>query len=219
MREPLGINRQGGALHIEGYPNAVALKSIDDPIARQLKAMVLHCSDLRFCCEALTTLTPLDRTSQPLVAEALWVASIARYFKCFGANKSRTQLVAKKILKGETGALEVFEYFQHLRDKHVIHDENAYSQSFTAVALNAQSARFKVADVISMVMTASTIDDQHVESLARLANHTFRWVEQKRDELHVRLGSQYEAESYNALMSLPDVKYQAPTAEKVSTAR
>ena len=219
MREPLGISRRGGALHVEGYPDAVALKRIDDPIARQLKAIVLHCSDLRFCCDALAALTSLDRTSESLFAEALWVASIARYFKCFGANKSRMPLVPTKIFAGEVGALEVFQYFRHLRDKHVIHDENAYSQSFTAVALNAQDARFKVADVISMVITASTIDDRHIESLSHLAGHTFSWVEQKRDELHFRLGSRYEGESYAKLSSLPDVKYETPTAEKVSTGR
>jgi hypothetical protein len=219
MRDPLGISRRGTVLHVEGYPDAVALKCIDDPVARQLKATVLHCSDLHFCCEALTALLALNRQAQPLVAEALWVAAIARYFKCFGSNKSRTQLVEKKVLKGEAGAMEVFKYFQHLRDKHVIHDENAYSQSFTAVAVNPKEAPFKVADVISMVINASTIDDQHIESLSRLANHTLRWVEQKRDELHNLLGSRYERETYDFLMSLPDVKYQVPTAKQVSTAR
>jgi hypothetical protein len=219
MREPLGITRRGGALHIEGYPDAVALKRIDDPVARQLQATVLHYSDLRFCREALVALVALERKSQPLVAEALWVASIARYFKCFGANVSRTQLAARKVFKGEAGAADVFEYFQHLRDKHVIHDENAYSQSFTAVALNPKNAPFKIADVISMVMTASTVDDQHVESFSRLVCFTCDWVERKRDELHKLLGSRYEMESYQALMRMPNVEYRVPTSDKISVSR
>jgi hypothetical protein len=219
MREPLGISRRGGRLHIEGYPDAVALKRIDDPIARQLQATVLHCSDLRFCNEALAALSAIDRKSHSLTAEALWVAAIARYFKCFGGNKSRAQLSAKKVLKGEDGAEDVFVYCQHLRDKHFIHDENAYSQSFTAVALNPQDAPFKVADVISMVATASTLDEQHIESFARLARFTLSWVERKRDELHSLLGAQYERESYEALLNLTDVEYQVPTSDKVSVAR
>jgi hypothetical protein len=57
--------------------------------------MTLHQFDLNYCQQALDALMILDGHSQPIYAEALWIASIARYFKCFGENKSRTQLSAK----------------------------------------------------------------------------------------------------------------------------
>ncbi len=115
--------------------------------------------------------------------------------------------------------MDAFEYFQHLRDKHVVHDENAYSQSLSAVALNARQAAFKVADVISMSITASTIDEQHIRSMLQLVNHTFGWVERKRDELHNMLGSRYESLSYDELLNLPNVTYTNPTASSISVPR
>jgi hypothetical protein len=91
--------------------------------------------------------------------------------------------------------------------------------TFFSESLNPQDAPFKVADVISMVVTASTLEDQHIESFAHLARFTLSWVERKRDELHNLLGAQYEKESYEALLNLPDVEYRAPTSDKVSVAR
>src|SRR6476660_3379814 len=121
MVKPLKIARLGDKLHIEGYPNAVGAKRIDDPIARQLQAVALHHFDLSYCCAALAELGRLDRAVQPLLAEALWVSAIARYFKCFGANNARTQLSPRKIFKNQPGGEEVFGYFHDLRDKHIIH--------------------------------------------------------------------------------------------------
>jgi hypothetical protein len=166
MVKPLTITKQGDKLHIEGYPDAVAMKRIDDPIAKQLQAMVLHHFDLNFCRGALAEIAGLDRSTQRLLAEALWVSCIARYFKCFGDNKARTQLSERKILKDHTGADRVFAYFRDLRDKHIIHDENPYSQAFTGVALNPRDAKFKVADIVSLAMNAFTVDDSSPQLLS-----------------------------------------------------
>src|SRR5262249_43070251 len=141
MVRPLAFSMQDKSLHVEGYPDAVALKRIDDPIARQLQGITLHQFDLAFCKTALDWLGRIDRLATPLIAEALWVSAITRYFKCFGENKARTQLSAKKVLKEHPGAGDVFGYFQDLRDKHIVHDENPYSQSLVAIALNAQDAQ------------------------------------------------------------------------------
>jgi hypothetical protein len=92
--------------------------------------MTLHLSDLYFCEAALEQIDRLD-SRRGVIAEALWVAAIARYFKCFGSSQSRAQLSAKKILKSHPGAEEVFDYFKNLRDKHLIHDESALTQGFT----------------------------------------------------------------------------------------
>jgi hypothetical protein len=209
----------GSRLHIEDYPTAVALKRIDDPIARQLCSIALNHADLSFCREAVAEITRRDRTSQPLIAEALWVAAISRYFKCFGSNKARTQLSSRKVLKSHVSAEKVFAYFQNLRDKHIVHDENPYSQAVIGVAINARDAEHKIADVISLTMNAFTIDDSHLSSFSQLVNVTLEWVRTKQDELHATLGKQYEAQSYDELMALSDVSYNVATSEKVSTSR
>ena len=219
MTKPLTITKLGEKLHIEGYPDAVAVKRIDDVIARQLQAITLHHFDLDFCRKSLDELARLDRGLQPLLAEALWVSSIARYFKCFGENKARTQLGPKKILKLQPGAEKVFGYFHHLRDKHIIHDENPYSQAFTAVVLNPKGAQWKVADIVSLAMSAFTVDDDHLRSFSQLVDVTLAWVSAKRDELHNILGKEYEKWKYDDLLALPNISYTTPTSDKVGIRR
>ena len=123
------------------------------------------------------------------------------------------------MLKGQAGAMPVFRYFQDLRDKHIIHDENPYSQSYVALALNAENTKFKVADVISLAINAFTADDSHLQSFSQLVQFTLEWVEHKRDELHNLLGARYESENYEALMLLPNIEYRAPTANEIALAR
>jgi hypothetical protein len=190
MVKPLDFSMPDNkTLRVEGYPDAVALKRIDDPIARQLQGMVLHQTDLGFCKAALDELGRINRLAQPVLSEALWVSAITRYFKCFGKNAARTQLTATKVLKGHPlQAHEVFKYFKDLRDKHIVHDENPYSQSFVGVALNAEGASFKVADIISLAVSVFTFDDEHFGSFRNLVEVTLAHVSTKRDELHNLLG-------------------------------
>jgi hypothetical protein len=173
MAKSLAVTLQGSQLHIEGYPDAVAIKRIDDPIAKQLQAMHLHFSDLQFSRTALAEILTLDRLASTLLVEALWVSAIARYFKCFGGSKARSQLSAKKTLMGHDGADQVFEYFRDLRDKHIIHDDNPYSQAFAGIALNARDAEFKVADIVALALNAFTVDEFHLQSFVQLVAVTF----------------------------------------------
>jgi hypothetical protein len=213
------ITRLGDGIHIEGYPNAVGVRRIKDRHAQQLQALVLHRSDLNYCREALTALAGLDRSAQPLLAEALWLSAIARYFKCFGNSGARTQLSRKRVLKDHPGADEVFAYFRKLRDKHLIHDENPYSQSFCGVVLNARAAESKVADIIAMTMNPGPVDDDNIGSFSQLVGLALAWVEAKHDELHTHIRQMYEAWTYEDLLALPMISYTVPTSDEVGVAR
>jgi len=206
-------------IHIEGYPDAIAVKLIEDPIAKRLQAIALHHADLTFCYQALNKISTLDKSNDVLVIEALWVSSIALYFKCFAPNKSRRQLSAEKILKGQIGAMDVFNYFLNIRNKHIIHDENPYSQSLVAVALMKSEAPYKVADILSLVFNAFLVENEHLRSFSRLVKFTLDWVRAQRDELHNILGKKYEQVPYEEILALPDVTYRAPVADEASKAR
>lgn len=219
MVTPLHFTVTDGRFHIEDYPDAVALKRIDIPVARQLQAVTLHQFDLSFCRDALVEIARLNRAENVLTVEGLWVAAVARYFKCFGGNKSRSQLSAKKIFKGHPGAEAVFTYFQDLRDKHIIHDENPFTQAFTGVAVNRTEAQYKVADIISLAFNAFTVDDAHLTQLTQLVDVTLAWVNAKRDELHNALGREYEQWSHQDLLALPDIQYTVPTADVIGVKR
>lgn len=219
MVKPLHFTVSDGQIHIDDYPNTVALKCIDTPPARQLQAITLHQFDLSFCHEVLAEIARLDRVKDVLIVEGLWVSVIARYFKCFGSNKSRSQLSAKKILKSHPGAEAIFSYFQNLRDKHIIHDENPFTQAFTGVAVNGAGAPYKVADIISLAFNAFTVDDTHLVQLTQLVGVTLAWVNEKRDELHNILGRKYEQWSHQDLLALPDIQFTAPTADVIGVKR
>jgi hypothetical protein len=115
--------------------------------------------------------------------------------------------------------MDVFQYYKDLRDKHIIHDENPYSQAFTAVALNTKDSQFKVADIVSLSMNILTTDKEHIQSFSQLVQFTYEWVKIKHEELHNKLGAEYEKKDYETLLLLPDVIYQKPNADKVSEKR
>ena len=164
-------------------------------------------------------ITRHNRAESKLAVEGLWIAAIARYFKCFGGNKSRSQLSAKAILKGHPGAETVFAYFQDLRDKHIVHDENPLTQAFVGVVVNGVSAPYKVADIVSLAINAFTVDDAHLTQLTQLVDVTLSWVDAKRDELHHKLGHEYEQWSRRELLALPDMQFTVPTAQAVGVKR
>jgi hypothetical protein len=208
------------ALHLGMYPDAVAFKKLDGPMARQLRAIALHRTDLLFCQQAVEKL--LEASLQPLVEvvhHALWIAAIAQYFKCFGSSKSRGQLSAAKVFKSHPQALPVFQYFQALRDKHIVHDENAYSMSFVGFALNPRADQTKIAGVVSLALNADSSDDSHVRSFSELVRATLDWVEAKREELQSMLASEYEAMSYPQLEAMPEVSFKAPDAAQIAIPR
>lgn len=213
------MTKQKDKIHIKDYPDAIAVKLIEDPIDRQLQAIALHHVDLSFCHQALQLIPSLDKSRDVLLIESLWISSIALFFKCFAPNRARKQLSAEKILMGQSGAMDVFNYFLNIRNKHIVHDENPYSQSFAAVVLMKREAPYKVADILSIVFSAFLVDNDHFTSFLQLVNFTLDWVTTKLDELHNLLGKKYEQISYDELLSLPDVTYTAPMASEAKITR
>jgi hypothetical protein len=205
--------------HITDYPDAVGLKSIDDELAKQLKAYALHEYDLRVCQESLSLMQRLSIETDQALFEALFLSALTRYCKCFGQNKSRAQIPAEKVYKDYEGALTVFQYFKDLRDKNVVHDENFLSQSFVGIIVNPIASKNKIADIISMCVNASIVDPPHFEQLLQLVEVAINWVANKREELHTMLAQKYESYSHEELMSLPDITYTAPGSEKASLTR
>ena len=117
--------------HIDGFPGAVKLIAIS-PLVKylpeQLADMVLHHADLRFANECLEAMSSPAGTS-PLVAEALWRSAVIHYCKCFGEHgSSRARLPYSKYLPVGLPR-EIHKYFMDLRNKHLVHDVNAWTQA------------------------------------------------------------------------------------------
>lgn len=215
----LGTTLQGDKIHIDGYPDCVAFKLIDSNDTRQLRDMTLHQVDLRFCLSVLNELVQINLRHESIVASGLWMAAIASFYKCFGSSKARARLFAEDILSGQTYHLSVYEYFKKLRDKHFVHDENAYTQVVAGVAINDEHCANKIGDVITSVVVKSTVDDGHVIPFADMVRFVLESVDMVVDGLHHKIAADCERMSRVELLALPDAAFVAAGGDDVGTNR
>lgn len=184
-------------LHIEGVPDAVKVVRIDGANAQRLADMSLHQSDLKFaleCLEAINTVPDEPNT----LRRALWHSAIIHYIKCFRQG-IRVLLNETVIYQGNALALEAFQFFLNLRNKHIAHDVNAYMQSLPTAALNNGTKPYKIEKIICATMTGVTLDQNSYNNLHSLVSDALKYVTAEFDVLCGILTSELEQESYESL--------------------
>ena len=216
--EQYSVTRADSGFHVEGFPDAAKLIRLEGPRARRLADLALHRSDLTFARECLTAINSVPADNE-LVRQALWRSAIVYFAKCFGDSKRRFQLQARAIYKGDKMGLDIFEYFSHLRDKHVVHDENAYSQGAPGAVLNKPDKPYKIEKIVCANMFVQTLDQSHFSNLTLLIQKAEEWVTKQFDELCVVLTSELEAVPYEDLFRRPAVSQRVPTADEIDHTR
>lgn len=217
--EHYSIRRTEKGLHIDGFPEAVRLIEIDDPKARRISDLLLHRDDLLFADACLDAINDAP-TTIPTLREALWRCAIVHFSKCFGNSAARFQLSQKKIYKDEPPeAKQAFDYFQHLRDKHVIHDENSYSQSIPGAVLNRGNKSYKIEKIICFAAHAGTLEQSNYSNLKLLIQKALNWVTREFDTCCELVTKELEKIPYNELIKRPEVKYRTPSADDISCNR
>lgn len=213
------VTRVDEGLHIEGFPDAVKLIALNDSKAHRIADLLLHRHDLEFadaCLEAINTV-PAD---PPTVREALWRCAVVHCSKCFGSSAARFQLSRKKIYKDEPPeAREVFEYFQHLRDKHIIHDENAYAQSIPGAVLNRGDKAYKIEKILCFGAHGNTLEQGNYSNLKLLIEKALAWVVSEFDTCCEFVTKDLEGIPYDELLKRPDMTYRVPGMEKIGANR
>ena len=145
--ENLETNLTQTGFHIEGFPDASKVIKVHGPKAQRIADFALHRSDLLIALESLEGINSIAPEMRS-VRQSLWRSAIVHCIKCFTDSKSRSGLDPKKVFKGHSVALEVYEYFRALRNKHVAHDENSYLQCIPGAVLNKPGAEYKVAKIV-----------------------------------------------------------------------
>jgi hypothetical protein len=220
--ENIPLTPTGTDLHIEGYPNAVKVIELEDQKSRNLADLTLHKNDLE---NALNYLLLLEQPSSesdlnPVIREALWISAIIQFSKCFGRSNARVRLDKSVVYEGEsTEALQAFEFFKCLRDKHVAHDENSYSQCLTGAILNAQDSPHKIAKIICLEMRAVTLEQANYSNLKLLIKKASEWVTHQFDSLCQEITDELERETYQALFTRNDVRVDPPLIEDIGKNR
>ena len=216
--EDLGFKQTKEEIQIEGFPDAVKVVQIYGKEAKLLADFTLHLTDLRFAMECLEGINLVANESERL-GQGLWHSAVVHFMKCFGKNKSRVSLNYKKVYKGEKLGKEVFEKFRSLRNKHVVHDENAYTQSHPGAILNKKGCDHQIARVVCGAFVAVTLDQGTYSNLHVSITHALKWVEEKIDDLCNRIALDLEAVPYDELFSRKQIDYSPPKIDEIDKPR
>lgn len=216
--EHFSITKTPEGFHVEGFPNAVKVVRIAGPKAQRLADLALHKVDLDFTLECLEAINKTP--DEPyLLREVLWQAAIVHYIKCFGQSESRFSLNPKTVYKGDTGAFEPYKYFDSLRNKNLVHDENSYTQCLPGAVLNKKDMDQKIAKIVCLSLVGSTLGQENYQNLHLLATRAREWVVTQFDELCNVLTSDLEPKDYEELFAMEGITYTAPTADEVHEPR
>lgn len=216
----LSIVLNNGSFEVHGLPpdSRISIK-IDGHQAKQLGDHMLHQTDLEFADQCLDAIN-LVPDDPPAIRQALWRSAIISVMKCFGANSSRSSLSANKVLKGlPPEAIIVFDYFKHLRNKYIAHDENAWTQVMTGAALNDGSKEFKVEMVFAVAALAQTLEQANYGNLKLLIRAALDYSREQFELLTEQIKRDLETFSYEELAKRDPPVYRAPEAHEVSTRR
>jgi hypothetical protein len=153
----------------------------------------------------------------PLVQEAVWRSAITAFLKCFDGTGVRTPLDATALFSGEPAAIAAYNHIRNLRRKHIVHDENPWTQCFTVAILNRKDAAKKVADIKCVLFHGDT--RENAQNLCNLIQMTRLWLDSEFDRRHATLLTKLESEQYDVLARLPQPKYTVPTAAEVTRKR
>lgn len=211
------IKKSESRFHVEGFPNAVKVIEIIHPQRKELAGLALHKADLEF---AQNCLKAINTTNETIIRQALWQAAIMNFMKCFGFSVSRERLDFKIVFeKEEDLASKVFKYFKNLRDKHLVHDENAYAQSIPGAILNKENQKFKIEEVVCFDAIGETLNNTELLNLNLLIKKTMIYVCDRFDKLRKTIKDQMEMEPYDELNKRKEIVIKMPTVEDISRNR
>lgn len=188
---------------------------LDGKIPRQIAHYALHRNDLSFVLDALHQ---INEATSETVRRSLWHISIVTFVKCFVGGTARIRLDECRIYNDPKG-IEVFNYFKTLRNKHVVHDENSYTQCIPCAALNDGNKSFKIEKIVAASAEGVTLNQANYSNLELLSKQALDWVTAKFDELCEALSAKLELETMQHLRSLPNAMLLLPDVTQITLRR
>ena len=216
--EHFEITKTSEGFHIAGFPDAVKVLRLDGPKSKRLADLALHKSDLDFALECLEQISKVPE--QPYVLrQALWRSAVVHYMKCFGNSESRFSLVAQQVYKSDEGAVEPYKYFDSLRNKHLVHDENSFAQCLPGAVLNKKEMNHKIAKIVCLSVIGDTLVQENYSNLHLLITRAQQWVVAQFDQICDVLTKDLELEQYETLLEREGITYTAPRVEEIHETR
>lgn len=180
----------------------------------------LHLSDLEVTLSWLELLIH-KHTQRTPEADALWTAALTMFFKCFKRSASRNKLDSALVLANEPeeGRAQ-FAVLQSLRDKTVVHDENAYTQGAVLVPIATPDGPVaKRGSPVVTLFKASTLDDGHISNLRLLTLASITYVKSAIEAASAEVEAYMCSASRADLVADGPYLYTSPSVETASQRR
>lgn len=188
--EQIEFEPKPGEWEIKGFPDAVKVIKLSGDRASQLAHAALHQADLLFAKQCLEKINEVSK-DQHFLGNVFFESAVVTYQRCFKSGV-RDRLDPKLVYDNDAGALETYRDFESLRDKHIAHDVNAYSDCLTGAILNKRDASFKIAKIVTISVSAVTLNQANWSNLYRLVSLALKWIETKYDRLCNELTNELE---------------------------
>ena len=115
--------------------------------------------------------------------------------------------------------MEPYKYFDSLRNKHLVHDENSYAQCLPGAILNKKDMKHKIAKIVCLSITGETLAQDNYSNLHLLIARALEWVVTQFDQLCNMLSVELELEQFETLLARQGITYSVPGVDEIHEAR
>ena len=185
------------------------------PKVKTLREIVLHQYDLQTALQLLEALNSKSLSNE--VRKGLWHHAITVYYKCFKHNDARRRLWPQIVYATRRNFLTTFNFFQDLRDKHIVHDDNPYIRAYVGAIINEPGKEIKVEEVISGVAVLDVLEESKWRMFSELVRYAVEWIGKERTRMQDAIKREFEEKSYDELCSLEELAIKVPTIDQVSS--
>lgn len=216
--EHFEVDLTDSGLHISGFPDAVRVVRLSGHKAQQISELASHRHDLLIalaCLEGINDVLP----ESLLVQQGLWRSAVEHCIKCFSDSGARSRLNPKRVFKGDPDALEVYEYFRNLRNKHIAHDENAFNQCIPGAVVNGPKIKHKIAKIVCVNAIVDTLIQDNYGNLRRIVTETLNHIETRFESLCNSLTEELEILPYRELTAMEELTYSKPQLQDIGESR
>lgn len=207
-----GDNQTVG-VDISDMPNIEKMVSVKGKKAERLADLHLHLVDLNFAEKCLNNIEAIEDYD---IKIALWKCAVIHYTKCFTSGQ-RSKLNADKILSEQPASAKSFHKAMiSLRNKNIAHDENPFSQSFTAALILKKGMQSKIDRILNVSYNQDPPLEGAVPALKLSIKVTKSWIDTESNELKEKIHEELEKLSHDQLLSNDPVKLYKVGLEEIT---
>jgi hypothetical protein len=195
-------------------PNYQRIIAIPDDLVKPYVDLFLHKMDLQ---RALAFLVAFDKqgvkqpsptptvsheSAMPVVAEALWLAALAATMKCFQSSAAREMLSAETVFGIDTPLRAAYDVLRMVRNRHVLHDENDWTQAVPyALLADAGNDEPDLGDINCVVLEGT--DYAHIAQLRSVVFYACNWIGLEIERHTEVIRAELQGRTYSELEALP----------------